>query len=126
MSTGRKYEAIDLLPLAIKGSANGWNEHLEKCLLSGNINALAKTRYQIQAGMDDLTKVGHNTEEMIKLFCRWDKSLVDTAKKIIRKRHPLPHDVIIHGDNKERPKTALEAKRRRDQELETFLRESSY
>ena len=119
----RKYEAIDLMKLHTLGSANGWNEFLTDCHQKLDINRLAKCRYQIQAGMDDLVKLGLNSETMITAFCRWDKSLVDTAKKIIRVRHPLPNDdprVAKKHTN------LLEVKRQRDREVEAFLKASSY
>lgn len=122
----RKYEAIDLMRLFTSGSHVGWNEFLNTCVINLDINQLAKTRYQIQAGMDDLAKANLNSETIVKEFIRWDKSLIDTAKKIIRIRHPLPHDVIILNDGIERTQTALDAKRKRDAEVEDFLRKSAY
>jgi hypothetical protein len=120
----RKFEAINLMALYAKGSHNGWNEFLNECLANHDINRLAKVKYQIQAGMDDLAKGKLNTSEIDVWFVRLCKSIEDTAKKIIRQRHPLP------GDNpllkKEIQQAQLDVKRKRDYELAKFLRDSSY
>lgn len=120
----RKFEAIDLMKLFSKGSANGWNEFLEECFLNQDINRLAKVKYQIQAGMDDLAKGKLNTDELDVWFIRLSKSIDDTARRVIRVRHPLPGDNPT-GDA-ELSKKYSDAKKRRDHELKIFLRDSSY
>ncbi len=120
----RKYEAVDLMKLYTHGSTNGWNDFLKKCLTKRDINALAKLRYQICAGMDDLAKLKLNTEEINVWFVRLNRSLELTAKKIIRIKCPLP------GDAGAKPLKTLgdyaSAKRKRDLELRKFMQESSY
>lgn len=120
----RKFEAIDLMKLHSLGSANGWNKILDECLLNSDINRLAKLRYQIAAGMDDLAKQKLNTEEMCVWYIRLNRSLENTAKKILRAKYPLP------GDNPMEKETntlkALEQKRKRDYELQQFFKKSSY
>lgn len=120
----RKYEAIDLMKLYSMGSANGWNQHLTQCFVNRDINALAKLKYQISAGMDDLAKQKVNTPEIDVWFTRLVKSIENTARKIIRVKHPMPGDNPLIA--KETSSAHLEAKRRRDQELARFLRDSSY
>ncbi len=119
----RKYEAIDLMKLYTHGSVNGWNEFLVKCLNKKDINALAKIKYQVCAGMDDLAKGKLNTEDINVWFVRLTRSLEQTAKKIIRIKHPMP------GDNGKKVTDLSDyqtAKRRRDHELQKFMKDSSY
>ncbi len=120
----RKYEAIDLVKLYSKGSNNGWNKVLDECFLRSDINRLAKLRYGIQAGMDDLAKQGLNKEAIVIFFIRLNRSIENTAKQIIRKRHPLPQDNPLIAD-KHDPKY-LDAKRKRDRELAVFFKTSAY
>lgn len=126
--TTRKYDSIDIMKLWAQGSANGWNEFLSDCSNGNDINKLARMRYSLQAGMDDLTKIKMNDEKMSVFYMRLLKSVENTAKQIIRKLYPMPHDApTIHGiKSKKKPLSALEAKRRRDKELELFLIKSSF
>ena len=120
----RKHEAIDLLKLYTHGSHKGWNDFLKKCLAKQNINELARVRYQLCAGMDDMAKAQLNTEAINVWFVRLNRSIELTAKKIIRARYPMP------GDNGQKVQNfVLEsqaAKRKRDQELAHFMRKSAY
>ena len=111
------------------GSANGWNEFLTKSLESNNINSLARMRYSLQAGMDDLVKLKMNDEKMSVFYMRLLKSVEITAKKIIKKINPSIFDApTLHGikTKKQKPLSALEAKRKRDKDLELFLTNSSF
>lgn len=121
----RKYEAIDLMKLKSLGSHVGWNQMLTDCFDKRDINRLAKIRYQIQAGMDDLVKSKLNTSEMNVWYCRLMKSLEITAKRIIKAKHPLPQDNPLIAKKTEYLKFG-EAKKRRDLELKSFLQKSSY
>lgn len=120
----RKYESIDLMKLYSLGSNNGWNEYLTSCLNSQNINALAKTRYQIQAGMTDIANKKLNTPEIDVWFIRLNKSIEDTARAIIRKKHPLPGDNPLI-DLKTRL-SSHDVKKARDQELRSFFKSSAF
>lgn len=124
----RKYEAIDLMKLYSLGSNNGWNSFLTDCFDKMDINKLAKVRYQICAGMDDLAKQNKNTEKINIFFIRLNRSIELTAKKIIRKKFPLPHDntVSLKKDLLINKTDALEAKRKRDRELQQFFIKSAY
>lgn len=112
------------MKLKALGSANGWNEFLDDCVLKLDIERLAKVRYQIAAGMDDLAKKKMNTEEMNLFFIRLNRSLENTARQIVRKRVPLPQDDPLEAKNWSNK--YLEAKRKRDQELTAFLKRSAY
>lgn len=118
-----RYGAIDLMKLKAHWSANGWNAFLSKCVTNLDLHELAKVRYRIQAGMEDLVKKKLNSDDVNSWFVRLNKSLEDTAKKIIRIRHPLPNDNPL---NKEFHIDGLAAKRKRDDELMAFLKRSSY
>lgn len=120
----RKFPAIDLMKLKASGSFVGWNQMLETALAKQNINKLVQVRYGIQAGMDDLAKKKLNSEDIINWWLRLNKSIEDTAKKIIRIKNPSPNDDAITALTA--PLGALEAKRKRDKELAEFLRRSSY
>jgi len=126
----RKHEAIDIMKLYTLGSANGWNDFLSKCYKTNNINALAKVKYQISVGMDDLAKQKLNTDDMNNWFARCVRSLEITAKRIIKKVNPMPFDGIskIQMDNISASDKAkmIAAKRKRDEALKEFLRKSSY
>lgn len=117
----RKYEAIDLAKLYSLGSNNGWNEILTDCLKKRDVNRLVKIRYQIQAGMDDLTKQKLNTDQMSSWFLRLQKSIEDTIRKIIKLQSSMPLDNPL-----EKSKDSLDQKRKRDFDLEQHLKKSSY
>ncbi len=121
----KKYEAIDLMVLYSKGSNNGWNNFLNLCYETRNINALAKMRYSVQVGMDNLAKNKLNNDEINVWFCRLISSLEITAKKIIKLKHPLPHDNPLTANNKEWVDFKI-IKKKRDEELAKFMISSSY
>lgn len=119
----RKYEAIDLMKLWSIGNNHTWNKMLNRCMSNLDINGLVKTRYQVQAGMDDLAKKKLNSEAMNIWYARLMRSLEITAKRIIKIKHPMP------GDNPLIAKKRLDSlaqKRKRDLELKQFLEKSSY
>lgn len=119
----RKFEAINLMKLYSLGSSNGWNQELTKYYNRMDINGLAKLKYQIQAGMDDLVKAKLNTDEINTWFLRLNKSIEDTAKKIIKKKFPSPIDDPLKAAQFSDMK---ELKTKRDKELVQFLVKSSY
>jgi len=119
----RKFPAEDLIMIYAKQNTKMWNEFLTKCDRSNDINALMKKLYGIQAGMDDLVTGKLNTEEMQLFFIRLQRSIENTAKKIIRRKFPNPCDnPLTAGDHLDH----LEAKRLRDTYLSEFIRKSSY
>ena len=120
----RKYEAIDLAKLYALGSTNGWNEVLNDRFAKRDIDGLAKLRYQIAAGMDDLAKKKLNTEEMNIWFIRLNRSIELTAKKILRAKYPLPEDNPLDFAN--RTASTGDLKKKRDDELARFFKKSAY
>lgn len=121
----RKHNAIDLMKLKSLGSANGWNQQLQIFYDNQDINGLAKLRYSIQAGMDDLVKAKLNTDEMNCWFIRLNRSIELTAKRIIKLRHPYPQDNALIAKDLEFV-SLVEKKKKRDQELAAFLVQSAY
>lgn len=125
----RKYEEIDLMKLYASGSHVGWNQYLSECYDNNNINSLARMRYALQSGMDKLAKLKLNDEKMSVFYIRLLKSVEITAKKIIKKINPSIFDApTLHGikTKKQKPLSALDAKRKRDKDLELFLTNSSF
>lgn len=113
------------MKLYSKGGHSIWNKMLNECLERRDINRLGKIRYQVQAGMDDLSKNHLNHPEMNVWFARLIKSIENTAKKIIKIKHPEPADNPLIA-NDEQWKKRIELKRKRDRELMQFMRENSY
>ncbi len=74
--------------------------------------------------MDDLAKQNLNTEEMCVWFIRLNRSIEITAKKILRRKYPLPQDDPLNKDDA--TLVTLAQKRKRDQELSAFMRNSNY
>lgn len=118
-------QSLDLMKLYSQGSANGWNEYLNKCYLENNINSLAKMKRAAQVGMSELVKRKLATEDINVWFCRLTKSIEITAKRIIKKVHPLPQDNPLLANEKEWT-DYKKIKQKRDQELAKFLAMSSY
>lgn len=119
----RKHDAIDLMKLYSLGNFNKWNEMLTACFNDRNINQLARTRYQIQAGMTDLANQGMVTEELSVWYARLIRSLEQTAKKIIKVKHPMPGDNPLKAPKQ---KDIKAIKTKRDQELAAFLSKNSF
>lgn len=120
----RKFEALNLMKLYSLGSANGWNQELTKLYKAHDINGLARLRYQLAAGMDDLAKKKLNTEDMCVWFLRLNRSIENTAKKIIREKHPLPEDNPLAHESYSLDSAAQ--KKKRDHDLTLFLKNSAY
>ncbi|MBK8260102.1 MAG: hypothetical protein IPK80_02055 [Nannocystis sp.] len=71
--------------------------------------------------MDDLAKKKLNTEEMNIWFIRLNRSIENTAKKILREKYPLPEDNPLDFEN--RTAVTGDMKKKRDDELAKFLKE---
>lgn len=122
-----KYPAIDLLDLYAKSNTDEWNAWLSLCLKTHNIQELKRVRYGIQVGMSNLAKQKLNDEKISVFFIRLNRSIEHTAKHILRILQPNPLD-NPRSDFKTNDQfaRALDMKRKRDDEFERFLRESSY
>ena len=120
-----RYDVIDILKLmAVNKDSERWNNVLSDCFDTQDINRLSRLRYGIQAGMARAAKNNLNTEDVNNFFIRLNRSIENTAKAIVRKRHPMPSDNPLIA--KDQSSAALEAKRKRDKELAAFFKRSSY
>jgi len=93
-----------------------WNNWLSKCEKTQDISELIKVRYGLQVGMTDLVKKKLDDPAIREMFLRWCSSIERTARKIINKKHPIPVDTL----------KGMAAKKKRDHEIEVFLRKSSF
>ena len=119
----RKEQTIDVLKLYSQGNHQRWNAWLSGCLKRHDLLSLRQVLYGIQAGMTDLAKSKLDDEKVRLFFLRLQSSIEKTAKKIIREKNPNPCDNSLEAKNFA---FALSAKRKRDQELEDFLRKESF
>jgi hypothetical protein len=120
-----KHNGIDILLLYSQSDHEKWNRFLTECVQTLNINRLAQTLRELQVGMAELAKQKLNTPEIDLQFARWTKSIDNTARQIIRIKHPLPQDNPLIAKDKEFI-DQLEIKRARDREMEAFFRKASY
>lgn len=119
----RKHESIDLLKLYAKADNEAWNTMLDTLVKNRDINKIGEIRYSLQAGMDDLVKKKLDDEKIVLWFIRLNRSLENTARIILKKLKPNPHDLaksLDHG------KDLLDEKRMRDAELREFLRKTAF
>ena len=119
----RKWDGIDLMKLYSQGHFTKWNAFLKKCRESQDVEALKKTLYGIQVGMDDVVKKNLANESLVNFFLRLQRSIEKTAKEIFRAKYPNPCD---HPKLAKEYASFIEAKRKRDEEFEGFLRKSSF
>lgn len=94
-----------------------WNNWLTRCYETNNMQQLIDVRYRLQVGMDDLVKKKMSNQKIAEMYVRWIGSIDKTARRLIKKMHPIPKD----GGPQ-----ALAQKRKRDQEFENYLRKTSY
>jgi hypothetical protein len=96
---------------------------LDTLVANNDINKIAEIRYSLQAGMDDLVKKKLDDEKIVMWFIRLNRSLENTARIILKKLRPNPHDIAKSGNHSAE---SFEQKRARDQELREFLRKTAF
>ena len=117
-------QQIDLMKLYTESNSVKWNDFLTECFRNHDINRLMATRIGLQAGMKVLADGKLNSDKINSWYIRLNRSIEETAKKIIRVRHPMPTD---NPNNKEfKTEKWIQAKKNRDNEFEEFLLRSSY
>ena len=126
LSNNRKWPALPILDLYAKGNSTGWNALLTTALSKHDLTGLAKLLYGLQAGMADLVKGKMATEELTTWFIRMQKSIENTARQIVREKYPNPMDHGVNAKGPDAHRKAVDAKRKRDNELEQFFRRSSF
>jgi hypothetical protein len=119
----RKHDSIDLMALYSVCNTDQWNNFLTHCHQIHDISTLVKTRYGLQAGMNDLVKKKMNSEKMIQFFLRLERSIEKTIQRIVREKTPNPCDDPLKASEFLQFK---DEKNKRDSELELFLRKSGY
>jgi len=142
----RKWPNISLINLKNNFSSGNWNDFLNTCYRNKDIASIKKALYGIQADMSDLAKQDLNPPEIVNLFLRLQRSLIETARKIIKVKIPSPLDNsgnnVLYQENLaqkmnrgklseiERAKMDFkkhsEIKRKRDIEFDLFIKESSF
>lgn len=119
----RRPEALDIVKLYAQGSYVEWNAHLTKCYRNHDLKQLAETRRRLQAGMALAAKKKLNSDDIVMLFIRMQRSIEDTMRKIIREKIPNPCDDPLKAVNHLEHRSA---KRMRDALLEKYLKDTSY
>lgn len=122
----RKQEAIDLIRLYSQYSPQEWNGWLTKCYKNQDLNELSRTLYAVQAGMDHMAKQKLTGEVFSVWFVRLTRSIEKTMKQIIRQKYPSPLDNPAYKGVPEDQLKFIAIKRKRDQELEKFIRKVSF
>lgn len=112
-------EKINILRLYSKGDTTDWNLFLSSCLSNRDLHSLEKVLYGIQLGMNDLSKDKMNTEKINAWFIRLQRSIERTMRDIIRLKNPHPLDNPL---NKDKFGHMIDTKKKRDIELEKYLR----
>ena len=107
---------IDILKLYTESNSEKWNYFLSDCLMKQDINRLISTRIGLQVGVDRLYKRKLSTPKINEFFIRLNRSIENTAQKIIKRKNPVTKNM----------KDYVEVKRKRDNEWEVFLLKSSY
>lgn len=119
----RKPDALDLMKLYTQGSAVEWNNFLTNCFKKRDLEKLATTRRQLQAGMAKIAKQKLNTEKIELFFIRLQNSLENTMKKIVRAKMPNPCDNPLKAKDWLHKKGD---KKLRDENLERYLKKTGY
>lgn len=127
----RKYPTLDLMRLIAEWDSGKWNQMLTKAMVQEDVEKLKSTLYGIQAGMDSLVKQGLNTDKISAIFVRMQRSIEITFKKILVQKYPCMLDMPeLYGVSRNVSKYDLEIdlinKRKRDDELVKFIRDSSF
>ena len=121
----RKYPSLDVVKMYSTLTLEHWTNALRKAIKSGSIEKLIAWRYGLQAGLADAVSMGVKDEKMDFWVIKRCRDIEKCATFIYRKRHKNPLDTpgkdklgYIHG--------AVEAKKKRDRELEIFLQKSNF
>lgn len=126
----RKFETLDVIKMYATLTADVWRTVLEKCIRNNDINRLIEIRYGLQAGLSDASKSGMCPDKITFWAIKRIRNLETCAKEVIKRRNPMPGDVVVSKTNKGKRKDyvmdAVVAKRNRDRELQTFLLKSNF
>lgn len=125
----RQHQAIDLMWLRANVHAKAWIQFVDLCKRTHDVQKLTTTLYGMQAGMADLAKQKLNTEEINVWYIRLTRHLEKGIKQVLREQTPMPGDTALgkakSGSLVHDPKWRQE-KKKRDNDLEKFLRGKMY
>ena len=121
----RKYEALDVVNMFATLTEKDWVFFLRRATKSGSINKLISYRYGMQAGLTDAVSKGMRNDKLDFWVIKRCRDIERCAQFLFKKWYPNPQ-----LDPKKDPtgyvKKAIEAKKKRDREFETFLQKSSF
>jgi hypothetical protein len=121
----RKYPALDVVRMYSTLTLEHWVTTLRKAAKTGNTEKLIAWRYGLQAGLSDAVAKGINDPSLDFWVIKRCRDIEKVMRFIIRKRNPNPMDDPKH-DPTGYVRKAIEAKRKRDRELEMFLMKSNF
>lgn len=129
----RKHDAINILNLYANSNHERWNQMLDYCYRTNNINKLQELHYAISVSMTDLAKQKINSSHMNDTFLRWLRSLEKTGLNIAKKINPNPLDTmskqeidILKNSDSIKYKKMYDAKKSRDFEVAEYFRKGAY
>lgn len=125
----RKFPALDIVNLMATLTMEKWRFFLERAAVTGSIEKLISYRYGLQAGMSDAVSKGLANEKMDLWVMKRIRDVEKCMKYIVKKKHPMPGDVVSKthkGKRIDYVQEALMAKRKRDQEFSNFLMKSAF
>lgn len=128
----RKWPTIDIVKLFYLGDQVNWQATIQKYIKNNDLEAIKKTRYGIQAGMEDARKQKLNTPVLINWFAQIQRDLDVATKLILKKLYPSPLDEPLKAVEfrKNNPKDLVDKvrkeKQERDDKIERYIRENSF
>jgi len=125
----RKHSSLDIMKMYSTLTLEHWRDCLRKAVKSSSIEKLMSWRYGLQSGLSDAASKGVTTPEIDLWVIKRCRDLEKCAKFILRKKHPMPGDVISKTHKGQRFDFAMdakEAKKKRDRDFEQFLRKSNF
>lgn len=125
----RKWPALDVMMLSAKLKKEDWKFFLRRAMESGNIEKLLSYRYGLQAGLADAASKGLTNQKIDIWVIGLIRNVEQAMKYILKKKHPMPGDVVSKthkGKRIDYAMTAIEAKRRRDKEFSEWLLKSNF
>ncbi len=124
----RRYPSLDVVKMYSTLTLEHWRDTLLKAMKSGSKEKLISWRYGLQAGLADAESHGMNSDQLSLWVIKRCRDVEKCMKFIIRKESPNPLDnpsgKIV--DRLGYVAKAVEAKKKRDREFETFLMKSNF
>lgn len=127
----RKYPTLDVLRIMQEWDSDIWKAFLNKAYEERDLEVLKKTLYGLQSGMDMASQKMELPDKVVQIFLKLTRSIEQTAKKILRKKHPSRFHVqdpktALMTSSPEDIRKEMEEKRKRDVEFTNFLRDARF